>query len=230
MYLYGRKVGRTAAGKRYLLALAGAVVLLASLASGPATSAIPTRLLPVRAKLQGLSYRAWDVSWGKLAATTSLRSKRALLTHGANRCGVQIGRARLLPASIGGRITARCRIRAGTYLVFPVTGDAEAGTDRGALRAMLREHFGAIKRAKLRVDGRRLRPGHVITTPFYRVNLPANNLFDRPAGRVWVISRDYFAILSPLPRGRHTIKTLGVIAPPGEKPFSLQMIYRLRVS
>jgi len=215
-------------------ALAGvAVALVAGAIAAPTAGAQGTgspELLARNAQVVGRSYTEWDVEWGK-RSTTRLRSTRALVTTGPNRCGVQIGNARLLPASIEGRITARCTIPPGTFLVFPVTGYVAGGEQRDALAAEVRQGFRAIERAELTVDGQKLRkPGQLVTTPAYRVTLRRGNPLDVPPGRLWLQSRDYFAILSPPGPGRHVIETLGVVRPPGERRFELGMTYRLTVA
>ncbi|HEX2112692.1 MAG TPA: hypothetical protein VHF67_14185, partial [Gaiellaceae bacterium] len=153
-----------------------------------------------------------------------------VLTRSGRRCGVQIGRARLLPVSINGLLTARCTIPAGTFLVFPVTGQVLSAERPEGLLARVRRDFRAIEEARLTVDGRSVRPsGHVVTTPAFRVNLPSPNGFGIPPGPEWFLSKDYFAILSPPSLGAHTITTLGVIDPPDRAEFSLGMTYRITV-
>jgi hypothetical protein len=136
----------------------------------------------------------------------------------------------LLPVSFNGLLTTRCTIRAGTFLVLPITGCLASAERPAGLLAEVRTAFAAIERARLTVDGRVVRPsGHVVTTPAYRVNLPARNGLGVAPGPEWLLSRDYFAILSPPGIGIHTVTTLGVVDPPDQPRFSIGMTYRITV-
>lgn len=198
---------------------------------GAAGAVESPRLLPADARVVGLTYRQWDVKWTRKAAVAPTRSRRALFAvRGGRRCGVQVGKVRMLPASIrpGRRLTVRCVVRSGTFLVFPVTGVLAGGETRRSV-ADVAEPFEAITRAELRINGQATdEPGHVITTPTHRVILPDPNGLDVPPGPEWLRTRDRFAILSPLDTGRHVVKTLGIVDPPGElEPFSSGMRYRI---
>jgi hypothetical protein len=227
----------TLSGERGIVRRALFVVLVVVVGGGflvPATSSQATgtpRLVPVSASVAGLTYRQWDVRWGRTQALTPVGAPNSLaLTRSGRRCGVQLGNVRLMPVSFGGRLTARCTIPAGTFLVVPVTGYLASGESRRGLLAEAREAFEAIERARLTVNGRTVEPpGHVVTTPAYRVNLPRRNGLGVAAGPEWLLSRDYFAILSPPAVGTHTVTTLGVVRPPGQARFSLGVTYRITV-
>lgn len=219
-----------------MLRTAGAIALtfvVAALAapSASAQSGDRPRLVPRGSEVFGLTYRQWDVVWGRTQAVTPVGASRSLaLTRSGRRCGVQVGRVRMLPVSFNGLLTTRCTIRPGTFLVFPVTGYLGSAETRGGLLAEVRAAFAAIERARLTVDGHALRPpGHVVTTPAYRVDLPARNGLGIAPGPEWLLSRDYFAILRPLAVGTHTVTTLGVIDPPDAARFSIGMTYRIAV-
>ena len=189
------------------------------------------RLLPVDAQVAGMSYKQWDADWVRMAAVTPTRSRTSLfVSRGGRRCGVQVGDVRLLPASIrpGSPITVRCVVRSRTSLVFPVTGTIAGGETPRRVREVQRA-FRVITRAELLINGQAPdQPGRIVTTPTYRVVLPSPNGLDVPPGPEWLRSRDYFAILSPLPRGKHVITTLGIVDPPGDAPeFPLGMRYEL---
>jgi hypothetical protein len=193
------------------------------------------RLLPRDASVGGRTYRQWDVLWGRTQSKTPVTARRSLLVNrDGRRCGVQIGRVRLLPASMkpGPRLNLRCSVRPGTFLVLPVTGFASNAESPEGLAAEVRQAFRGIRRAELRINGRKTgRPGHIVETPNYRVVLPARNGWGLPAGPEWFRSRDYWAILSPPGRGTHVITTLGVVDPPGDDPqFSIGIRYRITVA
>ena len=224
-------------GKKQSMRRTSGVLVVAALAAAlfaPTASSQSSdrpRLLPLNREVSGLTYRQWDVVWGRTQAVTPVGAKQSLaVTRSGRRCGVQVGRVRLLPVSFGGLLTAHCTIPAGTFLVFPVTGYLASAERPQALLAEVRAAFAAIVRARLTVDGRVVQPpGHVVTTPAYRVNLPARNGLGISAGPEWLLSRDYFAILSPLAVGTHTVRTLGVIDPPDQPRFSIGMTYRISV-
>jgi hypothetical protein len=213
--------------KRLLAALA-AVACVAVLA--PTASA---RLVPPSAEPLGFSYEAWDVIWGTAQARRSNASPNSLLATRGDRCGFRWptfqGRAWLLPVSVNGVITVRCTIPAGVHLVFPVAGVADWGLPADRLRTSVRSFFRVITRASLSVDGRSLRPGYIVTTPIYPVDLPPRNGLGEPAGSISLMSKDYFAVLSPLSRGTHVVETSADFEIPGEDPFTLGMTYVLTV-
>ncbi len=206
------------------------LAVVATLSPARAGAGPGHELMPLDGRVLGLTYRQWDVVWGRTQAVTPVGAPRSLgLTRSGRRCGVQIGRARLLPVSFRGLLTARCTIPAGTFLIFPVTGYVDSGERPQGLLASVRRNFRAIEQARLTVDGRSVQPGHVVTTPAFRVNLPSPNGIGIPPGPEWLLSKDYFAILSPPSLGTHTITTLGVFDPPDQPQFSLGVTYRITV-
>jgi hypothetical protein len=201
-------------------ALAAAVVAVAA----PGASA---RLVPPRDSPFGRTYAAWDVVWGTAQARRVLASRNSLLALRGNRCGFAWSqRVWLLPASINGLITVNCTIPAGMYLVFPIAGVVEWGKSPEKMRQSVRSAFRAIRDVRLTVDGRDLGRGYVTRTPVYVTEVPPNNVFGWPAGSLSLMSKDYFAVLSPLAKGRHTVTAVGTFANP---TTTLGMTYRLRV-
>lgn len=187
---------------RLVLALS-AVLLSATalLAEGAAA-----RLLPLDARPLGMTYEQWDIAWNSAQAKRNLAAETSLVATDGTRCGIQRGRARLLPVSLLGGTTFRCSIPRGSLLVFPVAGYVSWGYPPTKLRASVLAGFDRIRDLQLVLDGHGLTPGHVLTTPVYVVGLPVRNSLGAPAGPISMMSKDAFAILSPLPPGRHTME------------------------
>ncbi len=126
-------------------------------------------------------------------------------------------------------MTANCRIEAGTRLVVDVAGaiGLYAGPER--LKAYVAGEFASITATSLTLDGRPLTP-HEIQTPFIHAALPAFNarVFGLPKTTVSLVSRDYFAILSPIPRGLHVL-TQSATYDPGSGPQTYSMTFYLNV-
>jgi hypothetical protein len=210
--------------RRAVLTIAIGVAMAAVAAPGAAARLVPPSDSPF-----GHTYAAWDVVWGTAQAKRSLQSRNSLLAMRANRCGFAWSqRVWLLPASINGLITVSCRIPAGMYLVFPVAGVVAWGEHPDVMRADVRAAFPTILDSRVTVDGRDLGRGHVTRTPVYTVKVPAGNVFGEPAGLLSLISTDYFAVLSPLPRGAHTVSAWGLFDSPGGAS-ELGMTFNLRV-
>ena len=211
--------------RRTFIVAAVAVVLAAVAAPGASA-----RLVPPDASPFGRTYAAWDVIWGTAQAKRSLQSEKSLLAVRGNRCGFAWSqRVWLLPASINGLITVQCRIPAGMFLVFPVAGVVAWGEHPDVMRADIRAIFPTIIDSRITVDGRNLGRGHVTRTPVYAVDVPAGNAFGEPAGGLSIMSKDYFAVISPLPRGEHTVTSFGSFDPPDGPVFDLGMTFQLTV-
>lgn len=163
------------------------------------------RLLPLSARPHGMTYLQWDIAWSTAQARRSLAADTSLVATDGTRCGLQRGRVRLLPVSLLGGTTFRCAVPRGSLLAFPVAGYVAWGLPPSKLRSRVRTGFERIRGVRLVVDGRRLQPGHVVATPAYVVGLPARNSLGAPPGPISMMSKDFFAILSPLSPGRHRI-------------------------
>jgi hypothetical protein len=211
--------------RRAVTAIAVGVTVAA--VAAPVASA---RLVPPSARPGGNTYAAWDVIWGTAQAKRSLQSRNSLLAVRGNKCGFAWSqRVWLLPASINGLISVECHIPQNMFLVFPVAGFADWEKPPAELRASVKEGFSWLKRTKLTVDGRDLGPGHVTKTPIFAVSVPPNNGLGVDAGTVSVMSIDRFAVLSPLPRGEHTVTTFGAFRLPDGSAQDLGMTFHLTV-
>ncbi len=98
----------------------GLVVAVATALTAPAALG---RLLAPGERLMGMSYEQWDIKWGQAQAKRNIQSENSLIAVRGNKCGLQIGKAWLLPVSITPTpLTFTCAIPRGLHLVFPVAG------------------------------------------------------------------------------------------------------------
>lgn len=65
-------------------------------------------------------------------------------------------------------------------------------------------------------------------TPFH-VTVGYRNGLGEPAGTISMMSKDYFAIVTPLRPGRHTIALGGHFEVPGQRAFDLTVTFELTV-
>jgi hypothetical protein len=185
-----------------------ALVVIALIAAWSPPDGPAARLLPLDARPHGMTYLQWDIAWNAAQARRSIAAATSLVATDGTRCGLQRGRVRLLPVSLLGGTTFRCTVPHGTLLAFPVAGYVSWGLSPRKLRNRVRIGFARIREVRLAVDGRRLQPGHVIATPVFVVGLPVRNSLGAPPGPISMMSRDFFAILTPLTAGRHELTVL----------------------
>lgn len=206
-----------------LIAVAVAVVALAA----PAAFG---RLLSPGERLMGMSYEQWDIEWGQAQAKRSIQSKNSLIAVRGNKCGLQVAKAWLLPVSVttSTSLTFTCAIPRGLHLVFPVAGVVWWGMGPNKLRQLVNRDFKAIKSVSLSFDGEALSPP-IASTPMFHVTVGYRNGLGVPAGTVSMMSKDYFAILTPPAPGRHTIVAGGVFDVPGQGIFELTSTFNLTV-
>ena len=190
-----------------LLAVAGAVTALAI-----PTASAAVHVLPLSAHPNGWTYHQWHAIWNIRSFERDFRSNHSLYPGRNGQCGQKVGQAKawLLPYQAGfqDQLSALCRIKPGTRLVLDAAGaiGLYAGPER--VKAQLEAAWSDIKAVSATLDGRTLRL-HVIRSPFLHFKLPYYNAreLDLPATTVSFMARDYFAILSPIPRGLHTLRT-----------------------
>ncbi len=191
--------------KRILLFVALAAAVAAFVV--PAASA-SVHVLPLSAQPNGWTYHQWHAIYNRRFLERDFRSFHSLLGTRNGQCGQKVGqvKAQLLPISVNGQLTSQCRIKSGTRLVVDVAGVIHIYGGPERLRNLVKAEWPDILSATLTLDGRALAP-HVIQTPFIHAKLPYFNAKDLgvPKTTVSLISRDYFAILSPISRGWHTL-------------------------
>jgi hypothetical protein len=214
--------------KRLLLflALAGTV---AALAVPAASSAV--RVLPLSARPNGWTYLQWYVIYSQRSFERDFRSLHSLFTYRNGQCGQKVGQAKavLLPFPFEGDVTARCRIEPGTRLVVDVAGAIGFYGRPAQVLAQVEAGWNALLAHSLTLDGRSLTP-HVLQTPFVHVRLPHFNAQELglPQTTVSFIARDYFAILSPIGRGWHTLTMSNTYATP-DGPLTATATFLLNV-
>lgn len=187
------------------------------------------RLLDPDERLMGLNYEQWDIKWGQAQAKRSILSENSLIAVRGNKCGLQVGKAWLLPASIAPvNLTYSCTIPRGLHLVFPVAGYVEWGVGPEKLRQRVEAGFRGIKSIFLTFDGVSLSPP-IVRTPMFHVTVGYRNGLGVPAGTISMMSKDYFAILTPPRPGHHTIAVGGHFDLPGQGTFDLTSTFRLTV-
>lgn len=204
----------------------GLVVAVATALTAPAALG---RLLAPGERLMGMSYEQWDIKWGQAQAKRNIQSENSLIAVRGNKCGLQIGKAWLLPVSITPTpLTFTCAIPRGLHLVFPVAGFVEWGFGPNKLRQKVNAGFKGIKSVNLSFDGDALSPP-VVSTPMFHVTVGYRNGLGVPAGTISMMSKDYFAILTPPAPGQHTIAVGGVFDVPGQGVFHLTSTFNLTV-
>ena len=194
--------------KRLVLLLVLAAVAAAVLA--PTAGA--TRLLPLSAHPNGLAYEQWHVIWDDVSFNRSTQSRNSVIAVRGNKCGFAKGKVWLLPVSINGVLDVHCTIPQGKILAIVVAGWADWAKGENKLRKSMRDGFRLLERATLTVDGRSVRPGYVLQTPFLHVNMPVRNSYSVPPGPMSYMAKEHFALLSPLSAGEHLISTRGFFA------------------
>jgi hypothetical protein len=194
------------------------LLLLAALAGTVAAIAIPAasasvHVLPLSAQPNGWTYHQWHAIYNRRFLQRDFRSLHALNMTRNGQCGQKVGqvKARLLPFPEADGLSAQCRIEPGTRLVVNPAGYIAIYGGPERLKAEATGNFPLIGSASITLDGRPLTP-HVIQTPFVHAKVPYFNAQEIgvPKGLVSFISRDYFAILSPISAGLHTLSLSAV--------------------
>ena len=210
-----------------LLALAGAIAAVAL-----PTASAAVHVLPLSAQPNGWTYHQWHAIYNRRYLQRDFRSEHAINMTRNGQCGQKVGqvKARLLPFPEEDGLSASCRIEPGTRLVVNPAGSIAIYGGPKRLKAEARGAFPQIGSATITLDGRSLTP-HVIQTPFVHANVPYYNAqaLGVPRGLVSFISRDYFAILSPISAGLHTLTLSAVYnSPSGSTPTSVTFSLNVR--
>ena len=207
-----------------LLALAGAIAAVAI-----PTASTAVRVLPLSAHPNGWNYDQWHTNYIRRALQKDLRSLHSLFAIRNGTCGQKVGQARawLLPTSVIGSLSATCRIRPGTRLALTTGGIFSLYAGPEKLNSDIDRVWSDLVSTSLSVDGVSLRP-HLLRTPFAHARMPFYNaqIFGVSKTLVSFIARDYFALLSPLSPGRHTVTTSVTFRNPDE---TFTMTLRLNV-
>ncbi len=167
---------------------------IALFAVAPAASAVPTRKLD--AHLAAL--------WTTVLETPSAQNPFG--TGGPAFACFDLGRT---VAPFGPRGVESCTVKPGTK-VFVAAASFECstfegnGTTEAELRACARESDADVA-PTVTVDGKTV-PVAEVETPLLNIVLPADNIFDQPAGTQGLsVGHGWVALLHPLTPGTHTI-------------------------
>ena len=164
----------------------------------------------------GKSYSTHAANWWKWALAQPADKSPLLDTTGAN-CGQgQSGLVWYLAGSWVGPVSRNCTIPAGKHLVFPIVNAAyfafESDPAEQKTEAFLRAQVEDIKNStnlEVEIDGVAVQnPERLFErSNIFGVTLPANNVFDLPAGFKLNPSVDagYYVVLAPLLGGQHTV-------------------------
>jgi hypothetical protein len=206
---------------RYLLTALLAATPLACLAQ--AGNAVPPHVL-----VEGRSQAEWSQRWWQWAGSFDDQDSPVADTTGEKCRSGQSGKVWFLAGTYEARRTTRtCTIPRDTYLFFPlinyVVTPGEASTSCGSVTADARQATEDISGLVLEVDGQR-----VADLKRYRQASPG--CFDMgalmlPRARIYPSAANgYYAMLAPLPPGRHVLNFGGVL--PG---FAQAVTYTLIV-
>ena len=197
----------------------------------------PGTLVSTKAKVGGKTYGQWEAAWWTWAtsAVDPLNSSTCDTT--------QTGNVFLLAGTSGGEKTRTCTIPSGKYLYFPLVNTTYWNDDGTAKKAMLPVINGLMDNTlQLRavLDGKPLVPTYKlwqqrVTSPFYKLTFTAGNSFGAKPGTWDAIAVGYYAMLTPLTPGTHTLEFGGIVENPKQSggfdaPFSTNAIYNLTVS
>lgn len=198
------------------------LLLVAALTASVAAIVIPsasasTRVLPLSAQPNGWTYDQWNAIWMRRALQRDFRSLHSLLAFRDGTCGQKVGQARawLLPVSAVGDLSATCRLRPATRLAINVGGIFDIYKGPKRLNATIDGVWSDLLSVGLSVDGVNLTP-HLLKTPFLHARVPYYNaqVLGVPKTLISFVSKDYFALLSPLSPGRHTVTTTSTFTNP----------------
>lgn len=214
-----------------LLALA-LVLTLTGTAAAALFYVYPTNTLPL-----GKSYSTHAANWWKWALAQPADKSPLLDTTGANCAQGQSGAVWYLAGTFTDQpVTRSCTIPGGKHLVFPIVNAAWFAfeTDPAAEKteSFIRGQVEYIKNStdlEVEIDGVAVQneTRQFVRSDIFSVTLPANNVFELPAGFKLSPSVDagYYIVLTPLLGGQHTIHIHGE-TPDG---FVQDLTYNLNV-
>lgn len=195
------------------------VLSLLPMGSTPLTAGNPAndnpRVIPPHASPYGKAYEEWiAVYWQWLLsfpANASPAFEQGDVVYGAQG---QSGPVWILESGNAGTWERNLLVPAGKALLFSITG-AEAdtlgspGASEDELRAMVTAPFEQLTIvASAEVDGAPLAEvdQYLATSPLFEIDVPEPSLFGTPGGTGLAMAQGWFFILTPLPKGPHTIR------------------------
>jgi len=199
-------------GKSSVMLALALVLTLTGTAAAALFYVYPTYTLPL-----GKSYSTHAANWWKWALAQPANKSPLLDTTGANCAQGQSGSVWYLAGALSDQpVTRACTLPFGKHIVFPIVNAAWLGfasdPPEQKTEAFIRAQVEYIKDStdlEVEIDGV---PVQNLSRQFERsdifsVTLPANNVYELPAGFKLSPSVDagYYIVLAPLLGGQHTI-------------------------
>ena len=224
---------------KHCMTLSAAFALLLTVIAGIAQAG--PRPLPPNANEYGVGYAGLTAAWLEWTVAVPESSNPILDSDGAFATAGQSGRVWFLTGTLGGAATRDVTIPAGTSLFFPIVnyfwvntpeyGDAPWSPDQEAfVRQLMADTVDTAQNMSLEVDGRPI-PNLAtlrVSGAVGACTLPDDNIFEVPFEPVPhdCVADGYWALLSPLSVGTHTIHFAGGF----ESGFSLDVTYHITVT
>jgi hypothetical protein len=207
------------------------VVLCLGMVAAIAAPAAGARILPRDAKPMGMSLRLWTVTYLRAALQRPAGAGNALFVRSNGKCGSAFGKVWFLPdAAPPDELVTHCVIPRGKLLFVPgayLAGPAFRGVGENGIAPNSRH---LIEASRIWIDGRLAGSGHYLRTPVFDAVLPLHNSVGAPPGLWNSLADGYFAILSPLSPGEHTVvQNAHYAAAFGEPAASSSFTYHLTV-
>jgi hypothetical protein len=190
------------------------VLLLATTSMAGAKGGANLRILPPKARVQGLTYGEWMARWWEYTLTIPASQNPLTGGSGANCVFQQVGKVGLVVANSTLGVPINCEVPAGTLLYMEVLG-AECSTLEpppfyGGNEAELRACAQGFVLSDLAasIDGVEVKnlSKYIFTSPLYEFTVPEDNIFGVPA---WTTGQSVgygaYLMLTPLKPGKHTI-------------------------
>lgn len=173
------------------------------------------RVIPPHAQAYGTSYAEWVARYWQwllsFPADASPAFEQGDVVYGAQG---QSGPVWMLESGNAGTWERNVHVPVGAALLFSITG-AEAdtlgvpGASEEELEEMVTAPFDQLTIiATAEVDGVPIADvgRYLVTSPLFDIDVPEPSLFGTPGGVGQAMARGWFFILTPLPKGPHTIR------------------------
>ena len=177
--------------------------------------------------LQGITYSEWTARWWKWALETP-RKRNPLIDSTGKWSAENQSYSKtvwFLAGSLVGlmeRVERYCTIPTGRAILFPVSNNESSFIEFPNLRteSQLREaskvDIDKVTKLKVAIDGLALRESQLkkyrIQSPLFTIDLPEDNILEKPPGKTLAVSDGYWMFLKPLHKGTHIINFLGSCA------------------
>ncbi len=179
----------------------------------------------------GFPYKKWAQNWWQWYVSIPDARTHPGFVYSPEKCGLnQAGPVWFLvdKAESGSEVRS-CEIPFGKAIIFAVLsgecdfGDIEEKTDAALLRCAS-EGNDYTQALGTWIDNVPLKniESYSITTPFFNITMPENNIFDEPSGKYRSVINGYFVFLKPLSIGNHTIRFVDTVNNPQKPDYNHQ--------